>query len=886
MKSKLSLLVNLSQVLRYFSRVDKLIFVASAVALIILIVALPTFKGSIFSGGTHPADLPGPSETLQHSVDFLETLGYARPDGATGYFRQIRSEYGNHIRYHFGQQALTEARQTYPWYTPPAVYSVKSLSTSHGRDNLLRMLIFNMDELNEAGTLDGDDIGLDVVRYQINIDEKGVAFEMEASGLRRFTHETINRALLEEAIGKPIPDEISRIYLQIGELVTVNATDEILVLTTDDASRLAQFVLSHTRWAGATLEIEETSTVSSNNQHTLYRIRMVSKQEVLGRTLHIDTEIDQQGYVQRIHPVWIETQGDTAKLPTTVHNRSRVIILIILGILAFFIFLYRLVRQELDLKSARNDAIITFVAIFFVSLNSSFTDALQQGFFTPGLWDLIGTVLGGVLVGAGAALLIYIFSSIASSISHEIWPERIHSLNLLRRGYLNNKPVGMSVLRALALALLVPVLPILIHAVFSRVEIMTLSDFLFLSEQYPLAFTHVLGKSVYAAQQVAFLILLLTLALLRKRVTNNFLFYGIGILILTWVDMNPATLLGYPNLAGQFVAACIVLFAFHKYGALAALLVPFFASAWWSLLSGMAIGAGPDVLQLALLGVVLAGALVLGLTASANGANATTLPDFVPTYILELANRERMSRELEIARQVQQTFLPVSNPVIEGFELYASCKPASEVGGDYYEFIQVDDHNVAVSIGDVSGKGFQAAFFMTLVKGYTQSLAESNLDPKTFLTRVNSLFYRNAPRGTFITMIYGYLDTREKTFTMARAGHNPMLVYTSATKNASYVQTSGMALGLINDGRFADNLACTSMKLKTGDCILLYTDGYTEAMNRAGEQYGDKRFQRVVERCGGLELAQLIEEIDADVHNFTGGIARHDDMTIMGIRVL
>ena len=135
-------------------------------------------------------------------------------------------------------------------------------------------------------------------------------------------------------------------------------------------------------------------------------------------------------------------------------------------------------------------------------------------------------------------------------------------------------------------------------------------------------------------------------------------------------------------------------------------------------------------------------------------------------------------------------------------------------------------------------------------------------------------------------MIFGYLDTKEKTFNMARAGHNPILVYKSATKKASYVQTSGMALGLVNDDRFDDNLESMSMKLETGDCILLYTDGYTEAMNRAGELYGEERFQRVVERCGEIALARLIDEIDTDVQTFTGGIARHDDMTIMGIRVL
>lgn len=853
-----------------------------ALCLVLLILLLPGWKSSIFKGSEHPASATGRLAKQETAIQYLHHLGYDRPEGASGHARQIRSEYGNHVRYHFGREALAEARSSHPAHTPPSWHYVFSLGTSHARDHFLRMLLFDQDELRDA---DEGSFTFEERRFRIHTDPLGIPFELATSGRQRFAHEQPNRRMLEQALGRPLPPETVRIHLQQPSSTGNRFAEDTLVLMEADTRQLVQHVLAPTRWSGAELTLDEISIQNESGEHTLYRIRMRAEEEILGRTLRIDTDIDHQGYVHRIQPSWVVVNTDTESLPVAVHNQSRTTVLVLLGIAAFFVFLFRLVRQQLDLKSARNDALITFVAMFLVSLNSSFSEALQHGYLAPDLWDLIGTILGGVLVGAGSAALIFIFSSIASSVSHEIWPERIHSLNLFRRGYLYNKPVGLALVRALSLALLIPVLPVVIHSLHPGAEIFTDGDFIFMTEQFPVAFAHTLGQSAYAAQQILFIVLLFALALIRKRIQHPWLLNGIGVMILIWLDLNPAQLIGYGNLAGQFVAAVLVMSAFHRFGALTAMLLPFFTQLWWALLGGLALGVGPDGYQLLFLAGILIVALIMGVMATGYGAAGTSLPDFVPSYILDLANRERMTRELEIARQVQQTFLPVSNPSIEDFELYASCKPASEVGGDYYEFLQADAHTVAVSIGDVSGKGIQAAFFMTLIKGYTQSLAETGPDPATFLSRVNSLFYRNAPRGTFVTMIYGLLDTRNRSFTLARAGHNPVLVYRAATGKATYLHTPGLALGMINDSRFESQLEAVTLQLEAGDCILLYTDGYTEAMNRAGELYGDARFKEIVEQHGTKSLGQLVDIIDTDVHAFTGGIARHDDMTIMGIRV-
>ena len=126
-----------------------------------------------------------------------------------------------------------------------------------------------------------------------------------------------------------------------------------------------------------------------------------------------------------------------------------------------------------------------------------------------------------------------------------------------------------------------------------------------------------------------------------------------------------------------------------------------------------------------------------------------------PSYLTELAAKERLEREVEIAREVQRSFLPATMPNVPGLDLAATCVPAEEVGGDYYDLVPLDDtgRRLAVVVGDVSGKGIQAAFYMTLVKGFLRTLCRTHDRPSEVLTRLNQLFCENVPRGAFISMI-------------------------------------------------------------------------------------------------------------------------------------
>jgi len=280
--------------------------------------------------------------------------------------------------------------------------------------------------------------------------------------------------------------------------------------------------------------------------------------------------------------------------------------------------------------------------------------------------------------------------------------------------------------------------------------------------------------------------------------------------------------------------------------------------------------------------VVLMGAfLVGGFLAIAKGKEQKVLSRYVPSYVEELAQEQRIKQELQIAREVQQSFLPVQTPEFEHFELAGICKPAYETGGDYYDFMQLDDKRVAVAIGDVSGKGIQAAFYMTFIKGILHSLCREIESPAEVLKKTNRLFCDNAQRGTFISLVYGIIDLEEQTFRFARAGHNPIIRMNGANDKVDELQPKGIGLGLTKSEAFDDNIEELELNLDQEDVLVLYTDGIVEALNEAHVFYGSKRLNSKLRSNKQRTAAEILKEISEDVRSFIGEAKQHDDMTMV-----
>ena len=212
---------------------------------------------------------------------------------------------------------------------------------------------------------------------------------------------------------------------------------------------------------------------------------------------------------------------------------------------------------------------------------------------------------------------------------------------------------------------------------------------------------------------------------------------------------------------------------------------------------------------------------------------------------LEIGKQERLRRELQIARDIQKMLLPEKCPIVPGFELAARGSSAYEVGGDYYDFFWVDDDRLGIVVADVSGKGVPAALTVAMMRSVFRTQARGNRDVRDVLSQVNRFMVQDLRRSDFITCVYGILDIPQRKFSWARAGHEPLIIaHESAATDV--ISPDGFALGVIDSPEFDDLLQVETTQLKSGDRLLIFSDGLTEAMNADGEEFGMERILDVM----------------------------------------
>ena len=213
---------------------------------------------------------------------------------------------------------------------------------------------------------------------------------------------------------------------------------------------------------------------------------------------------------------------------------------------------------------------------------------------------------------------------------------------------------------------------------------------------------------------------------------------------------------------------------------------------------------------------------------------------------VEVAEQERLRRDLQIARDIQQRLLPEHCPIVPGFEISARGTSAMEVGGDYYDFFWVDDDHLGIVVADVSGKGVYAALVVAMIRSAFRTQAPGNPDVRDVLSRVNTFISEDLRRDMFVTCVYGILEVSTKKFQWARAGHETLL-FAHSDHTVEMLSPDGFALGIIGGAEFSDLLEVKTIELHKGDRLLMFTDGLTEAMNSSGEEFG---MDRVLESLG------------------------------------
>lgn len=302
----------------------------------------------------------------------------------------------------------------------------------------------------------------------------------------------------------------------------------------------------------------------------------------------------------------------------------------------------------------------------------------------------------------------------------------------------------------------------------------------------------------------------------------------------------------------------------------------------------------------ALVGPLIYRRKILGVLGLANGPMSTPFgPEDVKVFkaiaeqgafalyneavYLEAGEKKRLDHDLEIAREIQSILLPSHPPIVPGYELSGLNIPARQVSGDYFDYIQMDPTRLGVAIADVSGKGIPASLIMAMCRSVIRSEAMNTTSASDLLRRVNRQLYPDIKEDMFISMAYLILDSDERQVTLARAGHDAPLLYRAATRDVEKLSPKGMALGIDSGEVFNRVCADFSFGLEKGDCILLYTDGATEALDSEGMEYGLPRLVQGLQASAPHGAASVVRYVAEDVKSFTGSHPQHDDITLIAI---
>lgn len=252
----------------------------------------------------------------------------------------------------------------------------------------------------------------------------------------------------------------------------------------------------------------------------------------------------------------------------------------------------------------------------------------------------------------------------------------------------------------------------------------------------------------------------------------------------------------------------------------------------------------------------------------------------------ENIQKSRMEEELKIARNLQTSMLPDKAPTIEGFSIAARSIPAREVGGDFYDFIEIMEDGgkrLGIVVGDVSGKAVSGALVMAASRSIFRVLTETNESVEEVMNRANARLQRDVKKGMFVALLYAVFDPNDKTLTLSNAGQVQPILCSQAKPKPQYVNTEGnrFPLGIVKDCHYEE----TRVSLKHGDVLVFSTDGIVEAVNAKGELYGFERFLTSIEEGDALGAHELLEKIINDVTLYAGNVEQHDDLTAVVVKV-
>ncbi len=256
---------------------------------------------------------------------------------------------------------------------------------------------------------------------------------------------------------------------------------------------------------------------------------------------------------------------------------------------------------------------------------------------------------------------------------------------------------------------------------------------------------------------------------------------------------------------------------------------------------------------------------------------------FTATMFAEAHEKRRLDHDLQVARDIQRILLPSGSPKLPGFEICGINLPARSVSGDYFDYLRVDDERLGVAIADVSGKGIPASLIMTMCRSVLRSASTGQPSPAEVLRTVNRQLFNDIKEDMFVSAAYLIMKPNQGEMTLARAGHDAPLLYVAREGVVNSIKPPGMALGIDSGGVFDRVIKDQSITLEKGDCLVLYTDGVSEALDPEGMELGLENVMLAIRESAPNGPGAVLQRLTDDLRTFAGTQPQHDDITLIAI---
>ena len=813
----------------------------------------------------------GETTTIERSIQHFQNLGYSSGREPNAEFKvnsslldSLQKQETFHELYRDDQ-----IRTMYPafyWESSFFIESRISDGFGLGQNQATTIQI----QLNEAGELIGF-INPQEVLPSVYIDYGAInsifpSRTIQISEQDSTIFDRLSFSLSDDYIIDSLPEEIN--------------FSETLTLGRDAAEKIALYHLVNSGWDEDQFTISKTE-INAFNEYSAAKVifRAVDKLDNLEAKVQIS--VLPSGSLASMEYSFWNGERAGANFRQVISNIRNAVIIFILFWVVMLLFI-RVKMRLIDMRAAVLIAVLAGFIYPFVTAMQIVASHLNS-FGEINLQFILTLFLICGVVAAFTSIIYFIVTSIADSISRENWSEKLRTSDLIRTGHFLNRPVGLVFIRGIIYAFILTGVWMLLFFLVPGSSISIESE-LFGSTHYLPNVVSVLGNFVwyFIIAQIVFLVIVGFLRNITKSSVVSVLMVGF-----IFAAMNP---LGYSfvSLSVEMIFVGVIGlsagYIYLKEDYLTVLVSLFIFSGLIDSTSGWLLDSSPDKSMFITYVVIIIGGLIYGSYSLYKGKSIRELPKYVPEYIEELAQEERIKQELQIARKVQESFLPIKAPDFRGLDIAAICKPAYETGGDYYDFIEIDNNKLAVTIGDVSGKGIQAAFFMTFTKGVLHAICQQFESTTDALAKTNNLFRKNAKRGTFISLIFGVIDLEKSKFKFSRAGHNPLLYFNSAEEKLNIYTPQGMGIGMADEELFRSNISEQEIELNRDDILVLFTDGVVEATNRMEEFYGDARLHKMVKKYNRLGAKEMLSKIIEDVNTFGENSSQHDDLTILIIK--